>query len=456
MVTVHKIGGGVLRDASGYRMAAKILKTYGPDNVAVVSALYGVTDRLERCLLDLRQRRLEDGALESFTQTLQKDHLDLLESIQKPEAKRHAQHALGTEMARLNRVLYGVFLLQELTPRTRDLVHSVGERLSRRVLVAFLSDESVPSEGMDADVAGLLTDSRFGNAVPDLQACGQNLSKSILPLAEKNVVVFTGYFGRDAEGHVTTLGRGGSDYSAGIVAHALDAEKLIVWKDVAGFMSADPKVVPGARLIGLLSYDEAEQLGAFGAKIIHPKTIAPLRQKKIPVEIRNTLQPQEVGSRIAEEGRTTQSVAKSVAVRKNACMLTIKGGSLQDVSSVAYPLFDQLRRQDVPIDAISTSQSDLSLCFDAAHLPAIQYALTHAQIPSAAVSVENDAALLALVGEGMKRTVGVSGRLFSALANAGVNIRMICQGASEINITVGVSRTDADKALKAAHGEFIE
>ncbi|MDP2718119.1 MAG: aspartate kinase, partial [Candidatus Micrarchaeota archaeon] len=383
-------------------------------------------------------------------------HLTLLAPVADMGIQKDAAHRVVEKANALNKLLYGAHLLQERTLRTVDLVHSFGERLSAVVLEAHLRQQGVSANAWMSDDAGLMVRGKHGFALADLTATAECFQKTVLPDLTENTVVLTGYFGRTREDAVMTLGRGGSDYSAGVAAFALDAQKLVVWKDVDGFMTADPRVVPQARRISRLTYKEAEELGAFGAKILHPKTMAPLSAKKIPAEIRNVAFPQNVATLINGQEVADGAVAKSVAMKPNASLLTIRGGSLLNVSSVAYPLFDRLQEKDVPIDAISTSQSDLSLCFEEKYLVPIRAALKECNGTYADVTAETEAALLGLVGEGMRRHVGTSQRFFSALAGAGVNVRMISQGASETNITVAVSREDADKALKAVHAEFLE
>ncbi|MBI2445600.1 aspartate kinase [Candidatus Micrarchaeota archaeon] len=451
MIQIHKFGGGILRDADGYLRAAQRLTQSGPGQVAVVSALYGVTDELDRAA-----RNSSANHVDEFSRQLLQRHMSLIEPIASADVQKDASAALVQKINRLTKILYGIQLLEELTPRTLDLVHSFGERLSAIVLDAHVRNSGMLCRAWMSDQAGLLTNAAFGNAAPMMDACRENLRKNLLPDAVAGAVVFTGYFGQNADGHVTTLGRGGSDYSAGLVANCLDAEKLWVWKDVDGFMSADPKVVPSARLLSDLSYDEAEELGYFGAKILHPKTMAPLREKRIPAEIRNIRTPEKPGTVISVEGRQIHAVAKSVAIKKDACLVSLNGGALGSLSGTAYPLFEQLRQHDLPIDAMASSQADLTLCFEAKYLPLFQTCLASVNGHIAPPTVEKDVAVLGLVGEGMRRHVGTSGKLFSCLAKAGVNIRMISQGASEINITVGIARGDVDKALKAVHAEFIE
>ncbi|MBI5036069.1 aspartate kinase [Candidatus Micrarchaeota archaeon] len=450
MVVIHKFGGGVLRKAEDYGRVASLLE--GKGHVAVVSAVYGVTDSL----IEATQSSLKsDEHIDAYTQQLLHAHLSILDVLQNTEVRKDAIKRTMQAINRLNKILYGVFLLKELTPRTHDVIQSYGERLSAIALEAHLREKGIEAKAFDADQSGLVTTPVFGNALPLMAKTTENLKKNVLPAAEKGVVVFTGYFGADEKGEITTLGRGGSDFTAGIVANALDAEKVLVWKDVEGFMSADPKVVRGAKLIQLLSYDEAEELGYFGAKILHPKTITPLKEKGIPVYVKNIYAPEKEGTVISAEGKESESVAKSVAIKKDSVLVTIKGGSLLGVSSVAYPVFEHLRAEDLPIDSISTSQSDLSLCFERKYLERFQKALGQASVPMEDVYIEEDVSLLGLIGEGMNHTIGVSGRLFSCLAKAEVNIRMISQGASEINITVAIKRGDVGKALNAVHDEFI-
>ncbi len=450
MVTVHKFGGGILRDVDGYQRAAGILQSYGPGQVAVLSAAHDVTDRLDHIAHADEGNRVED-----FSRQILDQHLALLGPVRNTDVQKQAAHQLVHHTNRLTKILYGIHLLGELTPRTLDLVHSFGERLSVEVLHAHVTDAAVTSTVWMADAAGLRTNAAFGNATPLFEQCNASLRNNLLPDADRGVVVFTGYFGQSADGHVTTLGRGGSDYSAGIVAHALDAEKMWVWKDVDGFMSADPKVVPDARLISDLSYYEAEELGYFGAKILHPKTMVPLREKRIPAEIRNIRTPEKPGTLISIQGRQIQSIAKSVAVKNDACLVNLKGGALASVSSIAYPLFDQLQLNELPVDCMASSQSDLTLCFEQKFLPQFRACVESVNGRVKEMGVEENVAVLGLVGEGMRNHVGTSGRLFSCLAKNGVNVRMISQGASEINITVAIAQTDVDKALKAVHAEFI-
>ncbi len=453
-IAVHKFGGGVLRNAGDYQRAARILKDFPGRSVAVVSARYGVTDQLDGVLSDLMAA---DGSqVDAFNQTLLQEHLMLLEPVSNTPIQKDAAHRIVEKANTLNKLLYGAHLLQECTPRTLDLVHSFGERFSALVLEAHLRQEGVSAKAWMSDEAGLIVRGKHGFALSDLVATSESFQKTLVADLVENTVVLTGYFGRTNQGTVMTLGRGGSDYSAGVVANALDAEKLVVWKDVDGFLSADPHIVPKAHRISRLTYKEAEELGAFGAKILHPKTMAPLSAKKIQAEIRNVTAPNAVGTRINGAQEPENDVAKSVAMKPNASILTIRGGSLLNVSSVAYPLFERLQELDVPIDAISTSQSDLSLCFEEKYLAHIRQALKECNGTYADVTAEVQAALLALVGEDMRHHVGTSKRFFAALADAGVNIQMISQGASEINITVAVARQDAEKALKAVHAEFLE
>lgn len=452
MVVVAKFGGGILKDGESFRRIVRILAAKKEPVVVVVSAAGSVTDSLVRALDDAVKGRLDPDA---FTSGMLRAHELMLQQVKDAKIREGASMRISEKVSRLNKLLYGVLFLKEVSPRVYDLINSFGERLSATIMEAYLLDGGVNAKAFEADEIGVLTTSDFGKARPLLEKTKANLEKNVRPFLRKGIPVITGYFGVDEEGNVTTFGRGGSDLSAGVVANALDADELEIWKDVEGFMSADPRVVRKAKKLDLLSYDEAEELGYFGAKILHPKTIAPIRAKKIPAVIKNVFEPSMKGTLISEEGRKAGEVAKSVAVKREMCMLAVKGAEVPDVSRIILPIFSKLSEQDVAVNAISTSEIDLSFVFDEKDLQKVRSVLENLETIEE-TRVEDDVSLVGLIGEGMKFTPGISGRLFTCLGRAGVNVRMISQGASEINISLVVKRSDADAALAAIHAEFME
>jgi aspartate kinase len=451
MVIVSKFGGGILKDGKSFETVAKIICSKKEPIVTVVSAANGVTDSIVDALNSASNGTLD---IDFFTDGLAKKHEILIKHIKNSKIKESAISRIHYNVALLNKLLYGVLFLREISPRINDLAMSFGERLSAIVLEAHLLDVGVNAKAFEADKIGILTTARFGKAMPLLKETRANLQKNLVPFLSKGTAVVTGFFGADMDGNVTTLGRGGSDFSSGIIANALDAEMLEIWKDVPGFMSADPSIVPRAKKIDLLSYDEAEELGYFGAKILHPKTIAPVRARNIPIIIKSVLEPSSEGTQISEKRHKMQQVAKSVAVKMNVAMLTIKSAEILEIVQI-LPFLSKLAEYDIELDAISTSEIGMSLVFDANDLHKVKNALKH--FPNAEeVEFEEDVSLIGLIGEGMKSEPGISGRLFKSTGDAGVNVRMISQGASEINISFLIKRNEVNAALNAIHSEFMD
>jgi aspartate kinase len=451
MVIVSKFGGGILKDEENFEAAAKIIRSKKEHTVVVVSAANGVTDSIIEALHSASKGTFD---VDLFTEDLAKKHESLIKHIENPKIRESAVSRIREKAATLNKLLCGVLFLREASPRVNDLAMSFGERLSGIVFEAHLLDSGINAKAFEADRIGILTTDRFGKAKPLLEETRLNLERTIIPFLSKGTAVVTGFFGADEHGNVTTFGRGGSDFSAGIIANVLDAERLEIWKDVPGFMSADPRIVPQAKKIDMLSYDEAEELGYFGAKILHPKTIAPMRSKNIPIVIKSILEPSSDGTQISEKRHKMTQVAKSVAVKMNVSMLTVKGAEVLDMTQT-IPFLSKLAEYDISLDAVSTSETGMSLVFDKNDVHKVKNALKH--FPSAeGIEFEEDVSLVGLIGEGMKSEPGISGRLFRSIGDAGVSIRMISQGASEINISFVIKRKDVNVALNAIHAEFME
>lgn len=452
---VLKIGGGILRDKNCFDRVVDVIRGKNSEfdsSIIVLSALYGITDFLISCADEALTGR---KPVEELISELRARHVHYLSMVSGEQARVKAEKTLSEKIAVLEQFLFGVRYLKELSPRSRDLIQSFGERLSPIVLEAFLSDAGVGAQFLDAEDAGLLCKGPFENAVVDFEATKANLLKRTKGILGKKVLLLPGYYAVDASGDVRTFGRGGTDYSAGFIASIFGA-KLEIWKDVSGFMTADPKIVPTARQIAMLSYSEAEELGYLGAKILHPKTIAPLRERNLSAEVKNLFDPSRVGTLISAERDFSDGVVKSVTTMKNIALVTVSSTTMFNGFGFASMIFSVLTKAGVSVDLIATSQTAISVSLDVSDLePAIQ-ALNAANTEALfEVTWKKDLAMLGVVGEGMRDTCGIAGRLFSVLGEQKINVEMISQGGSEINISLIVRAVQLNQALLAVHAEFI-
>ncbi|MFA5125813.1 MAG: aspartate kinase [archaeon] len=452
---VLKIGGGILRDKESFSRVVEIIQNKKKKNekqIIVISALYGVTDFLiesiGKCCLSTKN-------VTPTINSLKKMHKDYLALINDAKVRQNAEFYLNDKISLLEKFLYGIAYLKEISPRSRDLVQSFGERLSPIILEAFLMDNKIDSEFIDAEEAGIICKGQFENALVDMEKTSSNLhSKMDLLLSEK-VILLPGYYGVDESRDVKTFGRGGTDYSSGFISNIFNAE-LEIWKDVSGFMTADPRIVPEAKQIPFLNYEEAEELGYLGAKILHPKTISPLRQKNLCAEIKNIFSPEDKGTIIGPMKQMTDEVVKSIASTKDAAVIIVKSSSMINTPGFASTIFSLLAKNEIIVDLIATSEIAISFSVESKNLSLALETLQELKNNSECEIISiTDLSLVGVIGEGIKGTPGLAGRLFTALGNQNINIESITQGASEINISFVVKRTDLDKAIKAIHSEFI-
>ncbi len=453
---VLKIGGGILRDKSSFDRVVNIVsskKESGEQQIIVISALYGVTDflinSLEKCINQPEQ-------VEIIINSLKKMHTDYLAFVLNKKIREDAEFVLTDKISILEKFLYGVSYLKEISPRSKDLVQSFGERLSPIVLEAFLLDAKIKSKFIDAQEAGILCKGQFENALVDLNKTKENLTKTVFPLLKDTVVLLPGYYGVDASGDVKTFGRGGTDYSAGVITNIFDAN-LEIWKDVSGFMTADPKIVTNAKQIESLSYEEAEELGYLGAKILHPKTIDPLREKDLCAEIKNVFAPEVKGTIICSTKKIHSTIVKSVTAIKDLAIVSVQSSCMVNVPGFASVLFSKLAENNISIDLIVTSEASISFSVEPKN---VDLAITCAQSLSdqfpIIIRVAKELALVAVVGEGIKETPGVAGKIFSSMGQNGINVELISQGASEINITFAIKKSEVEKVIRLVHEEFIQ
>ncbi len=442
---VMKFGGTSVGSAPTIAGVASIVMAHERP-VVVVSAASRVTDML---LAGARLAAQGGDALEARRPVVEREHA-LLVDLGLP------CDFFDDEFAALLDLYRGVSLLGELTDRTLDRIASYGEMMSARIVARVITDRGGTAIPVAAWDFGMCTDSNFGNARPTPEAAAATRAAwEALPAG--CVPVVTGFIGRDGRGRVTTLGRGGSDLSASLFAAALGAEEIQIWTDVSGIMTCDPRLVPGARVLPRLSFAEAAELAFFGARVLHPKTIEPAVAAHIPVRVKNTFVPTDEGTLILEQvdgkfrrGRGPVGIAVNRRVR---CVSVTSTGMLDAIGFVAR-VFGVFARHGVGIDVIATSEVQLSFTVvaDEEVLGAAAAELADA----ACVTVQPERAVVCLVGEGMKTTAGLAGRIFSTCGDAGVNIEMISQGASEINVTFVVRDADCEQAVRALHAHFFE
>ncbi len=429
--------------------------------VAVVSAMSGVTN-----LLIAAAERAEAANREQVAElfaALRKQHDAALAAILPNDADRSRLSAsLGNIFREGERLCEGTALLRELTPRTRDAVSSLGERLSAPMVSAALGGLGVTSEPVDATEL-IVTDSFHGGAEPLMDPTRARSEARLRPLLERGVVpVVTGFIGATEEGVLTTLGRGGSDYSATILGAALGADEIIIWTDVDGVLTADPRLLPDARTIPEISYREAAELAYFGAKVLHPKTLHAVVRAGIPVWIRNSFAPGRIGTKITPRGRSNGGGVKALTAIRDVSLIAVGGPGIVGVPDVVGRTFSTTAEVRANVLLISQSSSQNDICFIVASSDARrtvealrnEFARDVAHEKVEHITLDPSIAIVAVVGENMRGIPGVAGRTFSALGRENVNIIAIAQGSSECNISFVVAEKDVKAALTATHREF--
>jgi bifunctional aspartokinase / homoserine dehydrogenase 1 len=460
---VMKFGGTSVGDASCIARVAEIVAKASRENplAVVVSAMSGVTNRLIEAATCSETGDRERAA--ELLEVLREQHFEALQIlIQNPETRNLI--ALGIEelLREAQRLCEGTALIHELTVRTLDSVSSLGERLSAPLVAGALSERGVRSEAIEATEL-IVTDAYHGAAEPLMEPTQVRCEARLRPLLQQGIVpVVTGFIGATAEGVLTTLGRGGSDYSATILGGALGADEVIIWTDVNGVLTADPRLVPGARTIPEISYREAAELAHFGAKVLHPKTLRAVTQSGIPVWIRNTFEPEHPGTKITPQGRTSSAGVKALTAIRDVSLIAVGGPGIVGLPDVVGRTFSTTSNVRANVLLISQSSSQNDICFivfssDAKRtVDALrqQFAqdLMHQKVEH--ITLDPNIAIVAVVGENMRGTVGMAGRTFSVLGRENINIIAIAQGSSETNISFVVASQDMKKALLAVHREF--
>ena len=450
---VQKFGGSSLGDAERIGRAADIIARQ-KDVIVVLSAMQGVTDLLFEAA-DAAEKG--EGYAALFQRVVEK--YSAAAGSLPHTLSEEAQDALQSFYTETQEVLDAVAALRYCDPRTRDLVVSAGERMMCALMPFFLKARGRDATYQDARQF-IVTDDTFGDAHVLFSETNARTKDALS--RRPAIPIVTGYQGATLQGHTTTLGRGGSDYTATIIGGALDAEQVEIWTDVDGVMTADPRIVPSARYIEELSFEEAAEMAYFGAKVIHPLTLLPVQKKGIVVWIKNTLRPEGKGSRIVPHAHSS-GIIRSIAARKGMSILTIEGTVLQGSIGFAGRMFSALGRSGINIVMISQASSEQSICcmVEAREQEAAQQALKEEfsrefALGEIQVSVRNHMCVIAVVGDGMIGTVGVAGRVFGALGKNKVNILAIAQGSSERNISLVVEEKNMERAVRAVHAAFFE
>ncbi|MBT8508373.1 aspartate kinase [Methanomicrobiaceae archaeon CYW5] len=453
-----KFGGTSVADEDCIGRVVKILSHYrstGNELVVVVSAMSGVTDQLHAIAAEVETAR-DEPPIETFIASMRSRHEKVLRGVA-PGEFGSVMPEIDSRLDNLRTILTSVYNLRELTARSRDYIISFGERLSAVIVSAALREAGIASRPMNGCEAGILTNGQHGCAqvLPESE---NKIKSRIVPLLSEYVPVVMGYMGCTADGIVTTLGRSGSDYSAAIVGAAVEADEIWIWTDVDGVMTSDPRIIDDARVLPDVSYLEAMELSYFGAKVLHPRSIEPAMVKGIPIRVKNTFSPAGPGSCVVDTEYHDRRVVKAITYIEKVSLINITGAQMIGRPGVARAIFTALAEYDVNIMMISqgSSEANISLIVDDEHLKVALVALNDVMEKGYIQDVthDRDVVAVAVVGVGMAGTPGISGRIFTALGNACINLMMISQGSSEVNISFVVKQNDGPRAVRVLHDEF--
>ncbi len=428
--------------------------------VVVTSAMSGVTDALIASA-----EAAEAGDLTSYQRSqseLLDRHREVAEVLVSDESERATLvQWFQDRLDELGRLCQSIAVLGELTPRGRDVVSGLGERMSAPLLASVLRDRGVEARAVEATHL-IVTDDRFGEAAPIMDATCKKARSALLPVLERGAVpVVTGFIGATERGIPTTLGRGGSDYSASILGACLGAEEVQIWTDVNGVMTANPKTVPEARTLPRLSYTEAAEMAYFGAKVLHPKTLLPAVEKRIPIRVLNTFNPDGPSTLITGEENSYGTV-KAITSIENLSIVNVEGRGMMGVPGIAARTFGTVAREGVSVLMISQASSEQSICFvipqkDSRRVvKSLEEEMTRelARRQIDRIYSIDDIVILAVVGAGMRGTPGIAARLFGAMGSNNLNVIAIAQGSSEANISLVVARDDAEESIRQIHQAF--
>jgi len=456
---VHKFGGSCLATPELTVRCARISTDAAASSggtLIVVSALKGQTNLIR----EMVDRLLAGGdGIDNFMEEVRARHELMAQSTIMDRHVRSASLERIEQIAtRLERLLYGVIYTEELTPRSRDQALTHGERMSVHLFTGVLQDRGTDAVALEADEAGVITDGVYGSATADFDATSLHLGKTVRDILDKDQVpVLTGFFGSDVEGHTTTFGRNGSDYSAAVAARAMGSPVLTLWKDVPGFMSADPSVVARARLVPLISYEEAAELAYFGLQVLHPRTVEPLRPAGIPIQIRDIHNPEHAGSMISPRAETRDHSIKSITCAKGISILNVHSASIGIRPKLLARIITALAQENIQILGMSTSQASLGVVLRAKDLVRADTAVRRADLPELErVDSKSGFALVGAVGAGALEDPSIVPRMMATLSELGQGVANVASGPSAAAVYFVLDEAVSGKAVEMVHAAFCE
>ena len=463
MTIVQKFGGtsvGSAERIAGVAQLAVEAAGRGDRTVIVTSAMGGVTS----LLVDAARRASHGNWSFDERQELRARHLEAAEALFGNDRVlvELVRERVDRGLDRVDSLCFGLSLVHELTPRIMDAISGTGEMLAAPLVAAAIAARGIPSEAIHATEL-IVTDDQFGDAEPIIEATRGKAQARIGPMLDGGVVpVVTGFIGATADGVMTTLGRGGSDYSATILGAALDADEVWIWTDVDGVMTANPADVPTARTMRAISYSEASELAYYGAKVLHHKTIIPVQSAGIPVRILNTMNPAGEGTRITPEGHPSPTGVKAITSIRNVSLVSVSGRGMQGIPGIAARAFGAIAAERASVLMISQASSENNICVvvrseDSVRVvralrAALEFDIMKSHIDD--VTSDDSIAVIAAVGDRMAGTPGIAAKVFGALGAEGVNVIAISQGSSERNISLVVPEADASRAVRVIHDAF--
>ena len=456
-----KFGGSSLTNPSRIKNAARIVERFSKGNklVVVASAMDDVTDQLME-IGELAQKG-EFSKAKSILAKLQGLHAKAGRSVSARGSSKQLLNRIGEMSLELEKAVEGISHLRELTPRSQDYLLSFGERFSTPILAAAIKSTGLKARPFTGAEAGITTDENFGEAKPLAEVSFHQIRQFLQPsLSQNEIPVVTGFVAASVDGSVTTLGRGGSDYTASLLGAAMAADEIWIWTDVDGLMTADPRFVKNARVLSNVSFGEALELSYFGAKMMHPRALQPAAQKAIPVRIKNYSKPSKEGTLIsAKAGENSGRVVRAISMIQSVGIVTVSGTGMMGAPGTAAKVFQTFGSNNINVMMISQGSSEATISCVIARkdlekaVRALQLALL-GQGNVEKVAAEKDACIIAVVGSGMKGTPGVAARIFGAVAGRKINVRMVAQGSSEYNVSFIVPEANGPEAVRAIHEEF--
>jgi aspartate kinase len=463
MKIVMKFGGTSVADGDKLRKVGTVVRKFhkeGHQLIVVTSAMSGVTDSL----LEIAKQASKGSKdrVREFVDSVAHRHRKASEAaIMDEEVLTETLSAIDARCDELRNILLGIAHIGELTPRSKDFVIGYGERLSAPLLRGVVEDLGMRSKALTGGEVGIITDDRFGEALPLMNITALQVRQTLNPLLEQGIIpVVTGFVAATQDGIQTTLGRGGSDFTASIIGASIKADEVWVWKEVDGLMTANPKLVKSAKMIGTISFAEAMELAHFGAEVVHPKALECAAKYQLPFKVKSMKDPDAPGSSIVKEVKVKSGdIVKAITNIADVALITVSGASMVGTPRLPARVLQILSEEDIAVLMISQSSSEesITLAIPRTSGSKAQNSLELSLLGSKQVrevTMEDGLSIVAVVGAGMKGTPGVAARVFTTMAEKKINIRAIAQGSSELNISFIVQKHDAKKAVEALHDDF--